>query len=484
MAKRRSASVDGRTSSGGGSSNIPGSGPQSDSGETTGRMIVTFRDDSIAGMKKAVTRLQNIAGISSVARTADFGPANFDMKQASTAKTFVIDELGIAIVSGDADQYAAASSAMSEDDGMVIEQEHMNFAMADLLDDDILETPSDRARNVGFVPAAAMSPEYLRGYYEAIRHLYESIRTQSGTPISALPQTGLAAAAAGIFQDTASATWGLHATGVLNSSFTGRGIKVAVLDTGLDTRHPDFQNRRIQTQSFISGETAMDVHGHGTHCTGTACGPLRPSEGPRYSVAYEADIFHGKVLSNSGSGGDGGILAAIGWAISNGCQVISMSLGREIRPGETPMVAYETAGRRALAAGSLIVAAAGNESDRPGVIKPIGSPANAASIVAVAALDQSLQAAVFSNGGLNPGGGEINLAAPGRAIRSALPLPRRYAAWSGTSMATPHVAGIAALIAQQSSAFRGLALYRELRRRAQQLSLPARDVGNGLARAI
>ncbi len=340
MAKRSSRSSNNRgAGAGGGSSNIPGSGPRSDSGETTGRMIVTFRDDSTAGMKKAVSRLQDVAGISSVARTSDFGPAAFDMKQASTAKTFVIDELGIAIVSGDADQYSAASSAMSENDGMVIEQEHMNFAMADLLDDDILETPADRNQNCGLIPTMAMSPEYLRGYYEAIKHLYESMRVPIGMPIPAMPQTGLSLTAAGVFQDTASATWGLHATGVLNSSFTGRGIKVAVLDTGLDTRHPDFQNRRIQTQSFISGETAMDAHGHGTHCTGTACGPLRPSEGPRYSVAYEADIFHGKVLSDSGSGGDGGILAGIGWAMANGCQVISMSLGRATRPGETPMVA-------------------------------------------------------------------------------------------------------------------------------------------------
>ncbi len=454
-----------------------------DSGETTGRMIVTFRDDSTDGLKRGISRLQNMSGISSISRSSDYGVASLEMADAASTDTLMLDELGIAVLSGDPDQNNAMMSAMSEDDGMVVEKEYINFALADLLDNDLLESAHDPAFGIALPAVLPAHLEYLRGYYEAVKHVYETMRSGIVTPMPAGGEQGISSVAA-TFSDNASATWGLQATGVLGSTSSGRGINVAILDTGLDTRHPDFRNRQIQTQSFISGESAMDVHGHGTHCTGTSCGPLRPAEGPRYGVAYEANIFHGKVLSNSGSGGDGGILAGIDWAIRSGCQVISMSLGRGVRPGEAPMTAYETAGQRALNLGSLIVAATGNESDRPRVIRPVNSPGNAASIVSVAALNQSLQMAVFSNGGINPNGGEVNIAAPGVAIRSSLPLPRRYAAWSGTSMATPHVAGIAALIAQQSSAFRGIALYRELRRRVQRLALPARDVGNGMVRAI
>lgn len=460
-----------------------GQGSSFDSGETTGRMIVTFRDDSTDGLKRGISRLQNVSGISSVSRSSDYGVASLEMADAASTDTLMFDQLGIAVLSGDPDQNDAMLSAMSEDDGMVVEKEYINFALADLLDNDLLESAHSPAFGIALPVVLPAHLEYLRGYYEAVKHVYETMRAGFVVPVPAGEVQSISGVAAA-FSDTASATWGLQATGVLGSTSSGRGINVAILDTGLDTRHPDFQNRQIQTQSFVSGETAMDVHGHGTHCTGTSCGPLRPAEGPRYGVAHEANIFHGKVLSNSGSGGDGGILAGIDWAIRSGCQVISMSLGRAVRPGEAPMTAYETAGQRALNLGSLIVAAAGNSSDRPRVINPIGSPANATSIVAVSALDQSLQIARFSDCGINPNGGEVNIAAPGVAIRSSLPLPRRYAAWSGTSMATPHVAGIAALIAQQSSAFRGIALYRELRRRVQRLALPARDVGNGMVRAI
>lgn len=102
---------------------------------------------------------------------------------------------------------------------------------------------------------------------------------------------------------------------------------MAVLDTGLDLDHPDFAGRQIYAESFINGETADDGNGHGTHTIGTSCGAKKPHTDPRYGVAYEAEIYAGKVLSNGGSGDDSGILAGIEWALSNGCQIISMSLG-------------------------------------------------------------------------------------------------------------------------------------------------------------
>ena len=125
----------------------------------------------------------------------------------------------------------------------------------------------------------------------------------------------------------------------------------------------------------------------------------------------------------------------------------------------------------------------GNESNRPGVINPVGHPANCPSIMAVGALDQQLRIAFFSNGGLNPQGGQVDIAGPGVAVISSFPRPTLRRTLSGTSMATPHVAGIAALLAEANPGARGRALASLLLQNARRLQLPARDVGSGLVQA-
>ena len=447
--------------------------------QTTGRMIVTFLDPSRSGVRSALASMRSRAGVSQVSHARDFATAEFSMEEAQSADALVFDELGMAVVDTPPDR-APAMAALSvsgigaaSDSNVVVEPEYVNFAFD--LDDDVgaggappEALPSTAGEGAGW------TTDYLRGYRDALDQL---LRMGGGGSGAAAAGEAVAAAT---FQDTASSTWGLKATRVLASQRSGRGIKVAVLDTGFDRNHPDFAGRTVQTSSFIPGETVQDGNGHGTHCIGTSCGPEQPGLGPRYGIAFNARIFAGKVLSNAGSGGDSSILAGINWALQNRCEVISMSLGRRVRQGERPQTNYETAGRRALRAGTLIVAAAGNDSHRPFVTVPVSSPANAASIAAVAALDRFLQVARFSNRGINPSGGEINLAGPGVDVHSSWPMPIRLRSISGTSMATPHVAGCAALVAEESSAFRGLALYRELRRRARALPLPRADVGNGL----
>ena len=133
----------------------------------------------------------------------------------------------------------------------------------------------------------------------------------------------------------------------------------------MDLQHPDFATRGIQAQSFVTGQTVQDGHGHGTHCIGTACGPAARNACRATAVATNAEIFAGKVLSNEGSGADRGILAGIQWAILNRCAVVSMSLGAPIRADTPPSAVFEQVGQRALRAGTLIVAAAGNDSKRP-----------------------------------------------------------------------------------------------------------------------
>lgn len=285
------------------------------------------------------------------------------------------------------------------------------------------------------------------------------------------------------YADTEELTWGLQAIGIeaaQQAGLTGTGVRVAVLDTGVESEHPDFESRTLVAESFIEGQGPGDAHGHGTHCIGTACGPWQAQSGPGYGVAPGAEIYSGKVLGDDGSGSDTSILAGIDWALENGCQVISMSLGADV-PQVQP--AYVAAGRRALESGSLIIAAAGNNAARSaGNNGFVGVPANSPHIMAVAAVDSDLQIADFSARSSAEEGGEVNLAAPGVQVHSAWPGAEGHRSISGTSMAAPHAAGIAALLCEHSG-IRGEQLWAALTDQAAALEhLDPEDVGAGLAR--
>lgn len=276
--------------------------------------------------------------------------------------------------------------------------------------------------------------------------------------------------------------WGIEAIRADESPYTGAGIKVAVLDTGFDTIHPDFTERNLTTFSFVPDETIEDQHGHGTHCMGIACGRT-DTQGIRYGVATGADMYVGKVLSNRGSGAQAWVLDGMTWAANMGCRVLSMSLGSSVFPGQSYDIAYERAAQFALSKGTVIVAAAGNESRRSqNRFSPVGSPADCPSILAVGAVDSSRQIADFSNRAVNKNG-LVDIVAPGVSICSSWPMPTRYRTISGTSMATPHMAGILALLCEKYPDATPDRIVQELTKLSEKLQIPVEDAGAGLAMA-
>lgn len=419
--------------------------------EFTGRYLVVFADD-VRHEPGAITEaLQSVAGVANVASTLDFEAGALDLDQAESADATVFAELGVAVVAADPSR-GEAIAAMAEADARIIAVEPERILRA-------IERP--------------VSLEYVRGFRDGVSGLYDQL---SGTGLAAVELDS-----ASSFSDNADFTWGLQACGAAVSGKTAGDIAVAVLDTGLDLKHADFAGRPIVSQSFVAGQPAQDGHGHGTHTVGTSCGPKAPlGPGRRYGVATQAKIFAGKVLSDQGSGSDGQILAGINWALANKVQVISMSLGADVKQ-VSPM--YEAVGRRALEAGTLIVAAAGNNARRslgdPGFV---GMPANSPSIMAVAAVDSNFAIADFSARSTTVRGGKVDIAGPGVAVYSSWPMPTRYKSISGTSMATPHVAGVAALLSQATGA-KGAQLWAKLTQTARPLSLPSSDVGAGLVQA-
>ncbi|MBS0378639.1 MAG: S8 family serine peptidase [Proteobacteria bacterium] len=257
---------------------------------------------------------------------------------------------------------------------------------------------------------------------------------------------------------------------------SGAGVRVAILDTGIDAAHPDFRNRRVHARSFLESGDTWDDNGHGTLCAGIACGPYRPEAGPRYGVACEAELYVAKVLDRVADGTDGAIIAAIEWALEHECAVASLSVGSVCSPDEPYAALYEAVAARALAAGLVLVAPAGNHSQRPRYVAPLDSPANCPSILAVGAVGPDLAVANFSNGGT-----ALDLVAPGVAVHASARTPQCYALSGGTSVAAPFVAGVAALHAQADPGVRGARLRSRLRQSARLLSGRREDVGSGLA---
>jgi subtilisin family serine protease len=435
-------------------------GPQQTLPGRTGRYIVMMREGAAESGAKI---LERTAGIR-VTRARDF-EGEVRTRGLASGEAMLFESITTAVVDADSEQMSALRAA-ADDTILSIEPERVVFASM-VYEADRPLTPRESAGDPNL--------EYLRGYRDAINelaaHMVSLRRHEEPEELS------LEAFA------ESEVTWGLHATNVLRSRFTGKGVRVAVLDTGFDRAHPDFAGRAITLQSFITNESPMDGHGHGTHCIGTACGSRQPAQLPRYGIASAATIYSGKVLSNSGSGTDGGILAGIDWAVRHKCAVISMSLGAPVAPGEPPSDIYERIAQRALTRGSLIIAAAGNESRRPAQINPVGHPANCPSILAVGAIDSRGRIAPFSCGGLNPNGGQVDIAGPGVDVISSWPRPTLRRTISGTSMATPHVAGIAALWVEAVPSARGRALQALLLQNARRIALPARDVGAGLVQA-
>jgi subtilisin family serine protease len=225
--------------------------------------------------------------------------------------------------------------------------------------------------------------------------------------------------------------WGIDFIGAPEAwkSTKGKGATVAVLDTGCDTGHRDLGKVKVLKDFTGSRSGYADVNGHGSHCLGVV-GAAENNVG-MIGVAPECDLISGKVLGDNGAGLSSWIALGIDWAVEQGADVISMSLG-----SDAPDPRIEAAVKRARAKGIIVIAAAGNSGPRENTS---GWPGNHDGVICVAAVDSNGKVANFSSRGKS-----VVVAAPGVNVRSCYP-GDRFAMMSGTSMATPYVAGAAAL---------------------------------------
>lgn len=254
-----------------------------------------------------------------------------------------------------------------------------------------------------------------------------------------MPPPSPVAAPPGRWRDDDAASWGLHAIGL--GEGTGRGVRVAVLDTGFGPTI-DFRGRTVTTRSFVPGCDVTDLNGHGTMCAGIACGGRTP-RGRRYGIASEAHLYVGKVLTAGGVGRPEWVLAGLEWAIAEGCHVVSLSVGMDRHLPAVPL--FEALARRALQRGTLVIAAAGDRLTRT-----VLAPATAPHVLAVGAVDADERP--WDGAGPPAGGdGQVDVAAPGVSVFSSVPHPPGmpvpcYHTATGTSLAAPHAAGVAALL--------------------------------------
>ncbi|GAA4696600.1 S8 family serine peptidase [Phytohabitans rumicis] len=234
------------------------------------------------------------------------------------------------------------------------------------------------------------------------------------------------------------------------SGYDGRGVKVAVLDSGYDPAHPALAGRVTAAANFTEDADAVDGFGHGTHVAATIAGRDRAGKG----VAPGADLLVGKVLGSGGSGDLSWVIAGMEWAVAQGARVVNVSLGAQAFEGPDPVA--DAVDALTASSGALFVVSAGNAG--PGM-QTVGTPGTAASALTVGAVSKVDALASFSSRGPRLGDAAVKpeITAPGvdivaaRAAGTTLGevVDAGHTSMSGTSMAAPHVAGAAALLAQR-----------------------------------
>lgn len=281
------------------------------------------------------------------------------------------------------------------------------------------------------------------------------------------------------------------------AGYDGTGIKIAVLDTGIDTGHPDLTTQVIAEQDFTgSASGAGDKFGHGTHVASITAGTGAKAAGKYKGVAPGAKILNGKVLDDNGGGYDSGIIAGMEWAVAQGADVANLSLGGQDMPGIDPL--EETVNRLSAESDTLFVISAGNEGEAGE--HTVGSPGSADAALTVGSVDKTDALAVDSSRGPRVGDGGVkpDLTAPGVDITAAAAAGSKLEEWfpsdipgyltiSGTSMASPHVAGAAALLAQQHPDWTGERIKAVLTGSAKPASYSSFQQGTGrtdLVRAL
>ena len=241
------------------------------------------------------------------------------------------------------------------------------------------------------------------------------------------------------------------------AGFDGTGVTVAMLDTGVDVHHPDLSTQLSTTKSFVPDQGVEDVNGHGTHVASTIVGTGAAQDGYYKGVAPGAKLEVGKVLDNTGSGQDSWVLAGMEWAAASGAKVVNMSLGDTITTdGSDPM--SQAVDSLSAQYGTLFVIASGNAGP-----ESISAPGAAAAALTVGAVDKNDNYASFSGSGpiFKSGAIKPDLVAPGVDITAARSQEMNdggsglYRTLSGTSMATPHVAGSAAIVAEEHPGWTG-----------------------------
>lgn len=257
----------------------------------------------------------------------------------------------------------------------------------------------------------------------------------------------------------------------------GKGIKVAILDTGCDMTHPDLKERIVGGRNFTGDDGGNpdvynDYNGHGTHVAGTIAA-IQSNTGV-VGVAPEANLLIVKVLDKNGSGQYEWIINGIHYAIEQKADIISMSLGG---PEDVPEL--REAIQKAIDNNILVICAAGNEGDGDDSTDEFAYPGSYNEVISVGAIDLERRSSNFSNSN-----NEVDLVAPGEKILSTY-LNGTYATLSGTSMATPHVSGAMALIKvlANESFERNLTepeLYAQLIKRTVPLGNSPKMEGNGL----